>query len=105
MAQHESLAAGRWYLLSLSEQLGNIGSEVTRMIRAKNNQERFENAFTRCLELFDLTLSDVRWKGRFREIARAREIVCDGVLGGPEYNTKLEDLTKYFFYFALASKI
>jgi hypothetical protein len=105
MLQHESLGAGGWFLMPLSMQLGNIGSEVNRMLKARNNPERFENAFTRGLELFDLTLSDSRWRGRFREIARARELLCDAALGGHEYNTTLEDLNKYFFYFALASKV
>jgi hypothetical protein len=30
---HRDLAAGRWWQLSLAEQLGNIGSEVSRAVR------------------------------------------------------------------------
>jgi hypothetical protein len=102
--QHQSLAAGRWTSFSLAEQLGNIGSEVNRAIRARGDEKRFDGAITRALELFDLTLSDLRWRKRLKEIARAREIFCDAAYGTLEYNTSLEDLDKYFLYFALAAR-
>jgi len=31
---HRGLASGRWQQLSLVEQLGNVGSEVGRMLRS-----------------------------------------------------------------------
>ena len=102
--QHESLAAGKWFQMSLVEQLGNIGSEVGRALRAQEDKQRFDNAVTRALELFDLTLSDKRWLGRFKELARAREVFCDAVLGGTEYGTSLVDLEKYFYYFAYVAR-
>jgi hypothetical protein len=54
-AQHQSLAAGRWQTLSLAEQLGNVGSEVGRAVRAKtqHNDRRMWSALERALELFD----------------------------------------------------
>jgi len=103
--QHQSLAAGRWFELSLAEQLGNIGSEVSRAIRARGDEKRFEGAVTRALELFHLTISDPRWRKRLKELTRARELFCDAVCGGTEYGTSLEDLDKYFFYFALAARL
>lgn len=54
--KHDSLANRRWFALSLVEQLGNIGSEVNRVVRARGNQQRFDYAVSRALELFDLTL-------------------------------------------------
>ena len=102
--QHQSLAEGRWFSFSLAEQLGNIGSEVNRAIQARNDAERFDRAIIRALELFDLTLSDSRWRKRLKEIARAREVFCDAAYGHSEYNTTLEDLNTYFFYFALAAR-
>ncbi|HNA62128.1 MAG TPA: hypothetical protein PKW79_03530 [Rhabdochlamydiaceae bacterium] len=92
----------RWYKLSLMEQLANIGSEVNRVMRARGDEKKFESAINRGLELFDLTLSDPRWQNRRREIARARELFCDAILGGSEYQTTFEDLDKYFYYFAYA---
>lgn len=103
--QHPLLAAGKWFTLSLSEQLGNIGSEVHRVILARGDTNRCENAILRAFELFYLTLLDQRWKNRRKEIVRAREIFCDALLGGKEYGSTLEDLDNYFFHFAMAARI
>ncbi len=103
--QHESLAAGKWFTLTLAEQLGNIGSEINRAIRARSDKKRFDYAVVRGLELFDLTLSDSRWRKRLKEIARARELFCDATWGNSEYQTSLEDLNKYFYYFAYAARV
>lgn len=102
--QHKELAAGRWYKLSLAEQMGNIGSEVSRAIKAKGDSKRFDAAIGRAFELLYLTISDVRWRKRLKELTRARELFADAVLGGKEYGTKLEDLDRYFYYFAFASR-
>ncbi len=104
---HKDLAGGKWYEMSLMEQLGNIGSEVgrARIYSEKGDKERLRNAFDRALELFDLTLSDLRWRGRLLEIGRAREVFCDTVLGGEEYGSNLLDLERYFMYFAIAARL
>lgn len=102
---HTDMASGGWGLLSLSEQLGNIGSEVHRAALAEGkNAERFLRARDRALELFDLTLTDERWHGRLREIARAREVFCDAATGGKMYGTTLDSIQKYFDQFALAAR-
>jgi len=113
MAIHKDLAAGKWQQLSLAEQLGNIGSEVLRASRQKSKDEKlscgesiepFSGAAERALELFDLTLSDPRWLGRYREIARAREVFCDAVHDGKLYGSSLQNLIGYFDQFALAAR-
>lgn len=93
--------------MSLMEQLANIGSEVgrARIYQDKNDKERLQNAFERGLELFDLTLGDPRWRGRLKEIGRARDVFCDAVFGGWEYKSNLPDLERYFMYFAIASRM
>ncbi|MBI1754836.1 hypothetical protein HY250_02480 [Candidatus Azambacteria bacterium] len=102
---HKNLADGRWFELSLMEQLGNIGSEVSRAQSAQNKDTaRFQNATDRALELFDLTLSDARWRGRLTEVGRAREVFCDAVLGGKEYGSSLADINRYFTHFAIAAR-
>ncbi len=102
---HKKLAEGRWFQFSLCEQLGNIGSEINRALRWKDkDQDNFESAVNRALELFDLTLKDSRWKKRLKEIARARELFCDAITGGKEYKSSLEDLNRYFFYYALCAR-
>ena len=105
-ALHASLAAGRWQSLSLMEQLGNIGSEVGRANRAKQigNDERMWAALERALELIDLTVSDQRWSGRSREILRAREIICDFLVGENEYRSTREAIDAYFLQFAIAAR-
>jgi|SRR3989344_724134 len=103
---HKTLAAGRWYELSLKEQLGNIGGEVSRAARWQNKDKKlFQDAVEKALELLDLTLDDSRWKGRRWEIARAREIFLDAVLGGKEYKSSLADLVRYFDQFAYAARL
>jgi len=97
---HEGLASGGWERLSLAEQLGNVGSEVLRASRSEGKDEKsFWTAVERALELFDLTLQDPRWKGRRREIGRAR-----AVYGGKLYKSSLPDLVRYFDVFALAAQ-
>jgi len=104
---HAGLAAGRWHSLTLAEQFGNIGSDVGRAIRAKAQHDdvRLQGALERALELFDLTLTDERWRGpRRREISRAREVICDFLVGDNEYSSTGESLDAYFFAFALAAR-
>lgn len=104
--QHANLAAGGWGRLTLAEQLGNIGSEVSRALkRQKGDQMLFQLAIDRALELLDLTIQDQRWKGRQKEIVRAREVLCDAVFGRGEYRTSLADLDRYFYQFAFAARI
>jgi hypothetical protein len=61
-------------------------------------------AFERALELLDLTLADPRWRGRRKEIARSRELLCDAALGGHEHGATLEDLDRYFLAFAVLAR-
>ncbi len=61
-----------------------------------------ENSIIRALDLFNLTLSDPKNKGRLKEVARAKELFLDAVYNGAkEYKTTLDDLDKYFYQFAL----
>ncbi|MFH1320111.1 MAG: hypothetical protein ABII90_05585 [Bacteroidota bacterium] len=104
---HKNLAAGRWYELSLIEQMANIGSEVHRTFQRykEKDTQRFQSAFERALELFDLTLNDKRWgKGR-KEIARCREFFCDFFVGENEYNFTAGWFEKYFMEFAIAAQM
>lgn len=80
--------------------MANIGSEVSRTLRAKNNPARYWGAVTRALDLFYLTIEDPRWKGRRREILRVRELFAAASLGSDEFKTSLEDLDRYFDCFA-----
>lgn len=103
--QHKNQAGGQWQNLTLAEQLGNIGSEISRAIKWKDgDQNLYRSAIERALELFDLTIRDSRWQGRLKELARVREVLCDAVFGDNEYQTSLNNLNQYFYYFAFAAR-
>jgi hypothetical protein len=106
--QHRDLAAGRWWTLSLAEQLGNVGSEVSRAARwTTRNPELAQGALYRALELLDLTLDDPRHRrspARLREIARAREVVADFFAGPNQYQSTAASVQKYFDAYALAAR-
>lgn len=105
---HKALGDGRWFAFSIYEQLGNVGSEFDRAARAfeKGDNERFEKAFERMLELLDLTVADPKWHSycRLRELLRLREEVCDVFHGGEIFGTSIETLKKYFLYFGIAAR-
>lgn len=99
---HTELANGRWFKLTLAEQMGNIGSEIHRMVLSQNKDPlKLNSAMDRALELIDLTLSDRRWLKGYKEIARVREVLCDIFFGQNQYNTSLKELDDYFFKFGL----
>lgn len=106
-AQHRSLAAGRWYTLSLLEQLANIGSEVERALDwlSKNNGAYSRMAFLRALELLDLTVADPRHRNRLKEITRLREVLLDYFVGDNRYRSTEASWRKYFRTFALAAAL
>ncbi|OGE76792.1 MAG: hypothetical protein A3C85_03385 [Candidatus Doudnabacteria bacterium RIFCSPHIGHO2_02_FULL_48_21] len=95
---HSKLATGRWQQMSIADQLGNVGSEYSRILSSRRRQDeaRFQGALSRFLELLDLTINDERWDlGRKRELLRLREISCKGFPEG---------LQKYFNHFALLAR-
>ena len=104
---HENLAEGRWFELSLCEQLGNVGSEVGRAAKwqKKGDLVQKNNALDRAFDLLDLTISDARWKHRLKEICRAREVLADTFYGNREYHDTPAALEKYFYQYALAARL
>jgi len=105
--QHQNLANGRWQTFSLAQQLGNIGSEVGRALswKKKGDSDQENKALYRALELFDLSLSDARWDyPKLKEIARAREVVCDFFCNGNDYNSTPEFLDSYFLDFGILAR-
>jgi hypothetical protein len=104
--QHRDLASGRWQELSLAEQLGNVGSEISRAVKwTGRNPEIARGALERALDLFDLMLDDPRHRrspARLREIARAREVVVDFFDGPNQYQSTAAGLQRYFDAYAMA---
>jgi hypothetical protein len=104
---HRDVATGRWWSLTLAEQLGNVGSEVSRALKWRSRNPRIaQGAMARALELIDLTLDDPRHRSsvaRLREICRAREVMLDFLVGSNQYGSTEITLQKYFDAFAVAA--
>ncbi len=102
---HKGLAAGRWGEMTLAEQMGNIGSEVSRALNWKNrgNDEYARKAVVRALELIDLSLQSGGGFPRLRELARLREAVVDYFLGDNEFRSTESLWRSYFDHFAIAA--
>ena len=105
--QHKELAAGRWYKLTLIEQMANVGSEVFRTIswRQKGRGKYSQMAFERALELLDLTVEDPKNRKRLKEILRVREALKDYFLGENEYSSNDDIWQKYFYAFNYAARL
>ncbi len=105
--RHRDLAAGRWYQLSLCEQLGNVGSEISRALKWRTQDPTIaRRAFERALELVDLTMGDprhLRSVARLRELARTREVLVDFFAGTNEYHSEAASLQRYFDAYAMAA--
>lgn len=101
------MAAGRWFTLSLCEQLGNIGSEVGRAAKRERDGDiiQRDRALQRAFDLLDLTMSDSRWQGpKLKEICLVRDVLADTFYGNRAYGDTPEKLEKYFYEFALAAR-
>ena len=83
--QHSSLENGRWAELTFPQQMANIGSETSRVLKAleagKDNRAR--SAFARFQELMDLTIRYGRAgqptsarSAMWEELCRFRELYC-----------------------------
>lgn len=100
--------SGRWFKLSLIEQIANIGCDIERAIQWKNNGdiEESKRAFNRALELLDFTKSDPKNKGnRLKEICRVREALVDHFVYDNEYETTDEIWQQYFYDFNYAAAL
>lgn len=104
---HSDDLRDRWGRFSLTEQLGNVGSEVGRANNwlKKGDKVQGEKAWCRALDLLDFTVGDARWRGRRRqELARWREALVGAWTGDDLFQTTLDDLEKYFFAYAIAAR-
>ena len=83
--QHRSLENGRWAELSFPQQMANIGSETSRVLKAleAGKESRAQSAFARFQELMDLTIrygrlqeSKSSRRAMWEELCRFRELYC-----------------------------
>lgn len=104
---HQNLARGKWFALTLLEQMGNIGSEVGRAVKwqTRGDLDARDKALERALELLDMTIADKRWQKRVKELCRARELLKDVFYGDHQYGDSPEAMEKYFFQYAVAARL
>ena len=108
--QHTSLENGRWAEMSFPQQMANIGSETSRVLKAlqAGKNSRAEGAFARAQELIDLTIkygrsdaSPMLRSAMLEELCRFRELYCKAFL---ERNlSELAAFNRYLDFFALLS--
>lgn len=95
----------KWAQLTIFEQMGNIGSEVGRALKAKRrgDQESMRGALYRGLDLFDLTAAvwAERKSPRTKEILSAREQFVQALSTGEGE----DGLEEYFMAFAMAARL
>lgn len=106
--QHADLAEGRWFTMTLAQQLGNVGSDFERALKWKerNQDKLFQSAATRMLELLDLTLDDPRWHNhRLLELTRLREQVCQELFSDHINRESAAGLQKYFLSMATLARV
>ena len=94
-----------WVQYNFAFQIGQIGAEV---LRARSAEEKKDipmrnAAILRALELLDLSLSDHRWKIRYRELARFREVLCDWLSDTHAYQFSVPWIENYCTRIVLAS--
>ena len=109
--QHTSLENGRWAEMPFPQQMANIGSETSRVLKAleAGKDHRAEGAFARAQELIDLTIKYGRAadtpsqrSALWKELCRFRELFCAAFLSRDL--TELVSLNKYLDQFALIRK-
>ena len=93
----------KWYNLTVTQQLGNIGSEINRArgFEKKNDKEARDRCILRALELVDLTLTDPKWHNRLSELTCFQEVVYDWFKETHIYQITPEELENYCIAFSL----
>lgn len=91
----------RWKEMTLSEQMANIGSEISRAIHWRNKGETdfSKNAVNRALELIYLTIETVTKVSHYKELTRMRELLKDYFYFNNEYSSSDIQWEKYFNHF------
>lgn len=102
--QHKTLAGGKWGQMSLSEQMANIGSEVSRALNWKKKGRTVfcQNAASRALELIDLSMDSCKTFPSLKEFARLREALVDYFFGLNLFSSSEELWRRYFDRFNYA---
>jgi len=100
---YKELSDGKWFKISLLEQMANIGAEVERAVNWRDKNINYSTkAIERALELLYLTIEDKKNKIHLKELTRLRELLIDYFYFDNEYNSSREFWHKYFYPFNYA---
>ena len=88
----------RWFSMPVAVQISNIGSEVNRAIKYKNQQEpeKAERFMNKSIQLLEMTKQDPKNRHRIQEFEFAIEELLDYFIGNNIYGTTDEKLKKYY---------
>lgn len=93
--------------MNIFDQMGNIYSEVGRTFKTKQScdQERYEQALARAIDLFDATSAALveRRSPKLKEVLRAKEEFLDAC--GSQDVADERELDRYFMQFAIAARL
>jgi len=85
--------------------MANVGSEVFRMLKWKGrDNNNYQLAFERALELLDITMADPKNRIRLKEIARVREVLVDNYFDN-QYHSTDKLWNDYFYSFNYAARL
>ncbi|MCL2883699.1 MAG: hypothetical protein FWF30_04455 [Coriobacteriia bacterium] len=97
----------RWGQLTFYEQMGNIGAEVGRAIKARRTgrEERLAGAIDRALDLFSATTEQLvaEKSPRLKEVLRARNEFLR-LFYDDTFDTDADAIERYFTLFAVAAR-
>lgn len=97
----------RWSRMTIQEQMGNIGSEVERSIKAWQDHDsgRFDGALDRALDLFDATTEQLisQHSPRAKEVLRSRDQFLS-LFFDDTFEADASQIEDYFMQYALAAR-
>jgi len=97
----------KWIKLSFFEQMGNIGSEISRINHwgKKGDIIRMKTSCERVLGLIDLSIKSNKNASQLRELTILREVICDLFVSAGNYDCSPEMIEKYCLYFGLKANM
>lgn len=96
-----------WSTLTLEEQIGNIGSELSRMLTFERQGERqhWSKARQRAVELIDLTLRDQRWSTlEKKEVTKLKQLLLELNRTDSQTGVSIQELVNYCLPFAIVAR-
>jgi hypothetical protein len=104
-ATRPGVSEERWAALTLDDQIGNLGTDVARAVRAKVSgaEKRLAMWLAIVRTEFEMTVEDPRWELERAEIERQRSRVEDFLTGPNHHGLTPESLDAYFYPFAVRS--